>query len=484
MERRLGSLVSCAQLHGYVPDGEALTCAIVKDVTLTLTRYTEVSLSKAVFFLRRIGPAHNGYTHSAALVRRITYLDATPSRDYVFFTPMGSQPVGIPKFLLRLVFRLAVQTAMATGDPGCIAAVMEILVPALPQQQGVFVYQLVQEYEEAGATAIKLVQAKLSAPSACEGRIPLCRCCGSTLRGTVARGYGQEILKQEFMEQQLVGVLTEQSSACRRDRSGGSVSNGSTERMFGPVTPVVSATLYSDAFGGESKPGSGNWSDCGRKHCRSHGSSEVGFKATCVEWRQEQGYESRLRACGILGEQKLSKGNVRAIKCRSWASIRRCGLLKISKGDVESNSEQVMDNKFPNGRRLKNPGEFERTFFRDEVAVRRQIDSGRARSAASASGFSIRGWRAGSRRRVHSQRADAYLELGPHRIDESSFEGSGSGVIDSRRERRREQGVVCMGTGMRGSSASPSSSTTHPAAVEERLRYNQMRMDSLEVASK
>ncbi|KAJ7106753.1 hypothetical protein C8R44DRAFT_886013 [Mycena epipterygia] len=144
--------------------GKALTCAIVKDVTL----YTKASLAEAVFLLRRIGPAHNGYARSAALVRQITYLDATSSRDYVFFTPMGPQPVGIPKFLLRLVFRLTVQTAMATGDPGCIAAVMEMLVPALPQQQSAFVHQLVQEYGETGAAAIKLVQAQLSAPSAGE----------------------------------------------------------------------------------------------------------------------------------------------------------------------------------------------------------------------------------------------------------------------------------------------------------------------------
>ncbi|KAJ7437419.1 hypothetical protein FB451DRAFT_1570700 [Mycena latifolia] len=143
--------------------GKALTCAIVKDVTL----YTEASLAEAVLLLRRIGPAHNGYARSAALVRQITYLDATPSRDYVFFTSMGPQPVGIPKFLRRFVFRLTVQTAMATGDPGCIAAVMEMLVPALTQQHE-FVHQLVQEYGETGASAIKLVQAQLSAPCAGE----------------------------------------------------------------------------------------------------------------------------------------------------------------------------------------------------------------------------------------------------------------------------------------------------------------------------
>ncbi|KAJ7884126.1 hypothetical protein B0H14DRAFT_2564513 [Mycena olivaceomarginata] len=99
--------------------GKALTCAI--------TLYTEASLAEAVFLLRRIGPVHNGYTRSAALVRQMT-----------------------------LVFRLTVQTATSSGDSGCIAAVIEMLVPALTQQQSVFVHQLVQEYGETGASAIKL----------------------------------------------------------------------------------------------------------------------------------------------------------------------------------------------------------------------------------------------------------------------------------------------------------------------------------------
>jgi hypothetical protein len=71
---------------------------------------------------------------------------------------MDPQPVGIPKFLLCLVFRITAQTAIATGDSGCIAAAMEMLVPALTQQQSVFVHQLVQEYGEIGASAIKLVE--------------------------------------------------------------------------------------------------------------------------------------------------------------------------------------------------------------------------------------------------------------------------------------------------------------------------------------
>jgi hypothetical protein len=140
--------------------GKALTCAI--------TLYTEASLAEAVFLLRRIGPVDNGYAYSAALVRQITYLGAAPSRNYVFFTHMGPQPIGIPKLLLRLIFRLTVQTAVASGGSGCIAAAMEMLVPALTQQQSVFVHQLVQEYGETGTSAIKLFQGELSAPSACE----------------------------------------------------------------------------------------------------------------------------------------------------------------------------------------------------------------------------------------------------------------------------------------------------------------------------
>ncbi len=43
------------------------------------------------------------------------------------------------------------------------------------------------------------------------------------------------------------------------------------------------------------------------------------------------------------------------------------------------------------------------------------------------------------------QRADAYLELGRHRIDESSFEGSGRGEMDS--WRGRELGAEGRGHG-------------------------------------
>ncbi|KAJ7347550.1 hypothetical protein DFH08DRAFT_960864 [Mycena albidolilacea] len=115
--------------------------------TVLVYRIVLICDAEAVFLLRRIGPVHNGYARSAALVRQITYLGATPSRDYVFFAPMGPQPTGILEFLRRLVFSLTVQTAMAI--------------------ERVCARQLVQEYGETSTSASKLVQGQLSAPSAC-----------------------------------------------------------------------------------------------------------------------------------------------------------------------------------------------------------------------------------------------------------------------------------------------------------------------------
>ncbi|KAJ6550456.1 hypothetical protein DFH09DRAFT_1086715 [Mycena vulgaris] len=124
---------------------KALICAIVKNVT----------------------PPHWGIASGSSVPLAAHWASTQRIRPFSRSCP-ADNPVGIPKFLPRLVFRLTVQTAMATGDSGCIAAVMEMLVPALTQQQSAFVHQLVQEYGETGGSAIKLVQAQPSAPSACE----------------------------------------------------------------------------------------------------------------------------------------------------------------------------------------------------------------------------------------------------------------------------------------------------------------------------
>ncbi|KAJ6550319.1 hypothetical protein B0H19DRAFT_1074177 [Mycena capillaripes] len=120
--------------------GKEVTPLDVQNVTLP----SEGSLGEAVFFLRRIGPVQNGYKRSPALLRQMQYLDACPSDDYVFFSPTGPYQFRLPIFLLRLVFRLSVQTAMATGDVQCIRAICELL-PNDQDAQTVFSELLVEE---------------------------------------------------------------------------------------------------------------------------------------------------------------------------------------------------------------------------------------------------------------------------------------------------------------------------------------------------
>ncbi|KAJ7750817.1 hypothetical protein B0H16DRAFT_1841998 [Mycena metata] len=133
--------------------GKELTCAIIENLTL----HTESSVVDAVFLLRRMGPTREGYTRSPALVRQMLFIDSNPGRDYVFFSPTGPQPIGMPEFLSRLFFRLAMQTAMATGDPECIAALIEVIIPRLSAEQSFVVDQLVQEYGEADAHSGQLL---------------------------------------------------------------------------------------------------------------------------------------------------------------------------------------------------------------------------------------------------------------------------------------------------------------------------------------
>ncbi|KAJ7149597.1 hypothetical protein C8R46DRAFT_1198624 [Mycena filopes] len=121
---------------------------------------TDESLAEAAFLLRRIGPARDGYTRSPALLRQIMYLDATPGRDYVFFTPNGPRPINTIDFVVRLVYRFTIQTAMTTGDVQCIMAVGEMIIPALPDSEA-FVEQFVAEYGDAGRLAANFVRAKM-----------------------------------------------------------------------------------------------------------------------------------------------------------------------------------------------------------------------------------------------------------------------------------------------------------------------------------
>ncbi|KAJ7091806.1 hypothetical protein C8R44DRAFT_750436 [Mycena epipterygia] len=137
--------------------GKEVTCAIIQNLTL----HTESSLADAVFLLRRMGPARGGYTRSPSLVRQMVYIDANPGRDYVFFSPTGPQRIGMPEFLSHLFFRLAMQTAMVTGDRGCISALIEVIVLGLGKEQGFVADQFVKEYGEPGESAVKLVRAQI-----------------------------------------------------------------------------------------------------------------------------------------------------------------------------------------------------------------------------------------------------------------------------------------------------------------------------------
>ncbi|KAJ7186365.1 hypothetical protein C8R46DRAFT_274460 [Mycena filopes] len=118
--------------------------------------HTDESLAEAVFLLRRIDPARDGYTRSPALLRQIMYLDATPGRDYVFFSPNGPRPASTIDFVVRLVYRLTIQTAMTTGDAKCIMALAEMTFPMFPEA---FVEQFVAEYGDPGRFAANFVRA-------------------------------------------------------------------------------------------------------------------------------------------------------------------------------------------------------------------------------------------------------------------------------------------------------------------------------------
>ncbi|KAJ6564978.1 hypothetical protein DFH09DRAFT_1082081 [Mycena vulgaris] len=55
---------------------------------------------RRVFLLRRIGAALNGYQRSTALLRKVQYLNVSPTRDYAFFSSSGPnfKPLPSPSF--------------------------------------------------------------------------------------------------------------------------------------------------------------------------------------------------------------------------------------------------------------------------------------------------------------------------------------------------------------------------------------------------
>ncbi|KAJ7747771.1 hypothetical protein B0H16DRAFT_1554512 [Mycena metata] len=130
--------------------GKELTSGVVEDATCS----TKTS-SIEVFFLNQMGPARDGYSRSQALLRQMHFLEAVPFCSYVFFSPTGPRRIKSPVFITYLLFRLAVQTAMATGDERCIAAVLG-MVPEFQDAPSGFVDQLIEEY---GKTRVSVAMA-------------------------------------------------------------------------------------------------------------------------------------------------------------------------------------------------------------------------------------------------------------------------------------------------------------------------------------
>jgi hypothetical protein len=87
------------------------------------------------------------------------FLEAVPLCSYVFFSPTGPRRIRSPVFITHLVFRLAVQTAMATGDERCIAAILGT-VPEFQDTPSGFVDQLIEEY---GETRVSVARAAVQA---------------------------------------------------------------------------------------------------------------------------------------------------------------------------------------------------------------------------------------------------------------------------------------------------------------------------------
>lgn len=107
---------------------------------------TESARADDAFLLRMIGPAQNGYQRSPALIRQIQFLNVLPSTDYVYFSDTGPHRLTMSTFLERMIFRLLREIAMSTGDPECIAALFEVVLPGDPEIFVLLAKQLSAEY--------------------------------------------------------------------------------------------------------------------------------------------------------------------------------------------------------------------------------------------------------------------------------------------------------------------------------------------------
>jgi hypothetical protein len=65
----------------------------------------------------------------------------------------------LPLFISRFLFRLAVQTAICTGDPKCVRARSETVVQAFKHTGRPFIDQFVEEYGSVAVFPCKVVQA-------------------------------------------------------------------------------------------------------------------------------------------------------------------------------------------------------------------------------------------------------------------------------------------------------------------------------------
>ncbi|KAJ7243284.1 hypothetical protein C8J57DRAFT_1525746 [Mycena rebaudengoi] len=67
----------------------------------------------------------------------------------------------IPLFLLHLVLRLAVQTASATADLGCIAALSEVVFQYFGYASTAFLDQFLAEYRDVAASAARAMRGRI-----------------------------------------------------------------------------------------------------------------------------------------------------------------------------------------------------------------------------------------------------------------------------------------------------------------------------------
>ncbi|KAJ6582471.1 hypothetical protein DFH09DRAFT_1309422 [Mycena vulgaris] len=94
------------------------------------------------------------------LLRQIQYLNLGPIRDYTFFSSSGPQSILVTDFLVRLIFRLACQIAICTGDLECVALLSEVLFPLYSRTLDAFVEQFSTEYAVDAVSVFETAQWK------------------------------------------------------------------------------------------------------------------------------------------------------------------------------------------------------------------------------------------------------------------------------------------------------------------------------------